>query len=116
GGGSNIWLSDDGEKTPDFAIYEQPDIPDALTHYPMIAWEVGYSETAKKLGQDAARLVAGTFGGIQLVITVNIEDKIVKGIGRQLKAVTINFWEFTESEQLEYWAGKDSNLNCLMHV
>ncbi|KAF8223967.1 hypothetical protein L208DRAFT_1059582, partial [Tricholoma matsutake] len=116
GGGSNVWLSDDGEKTPDFAIYEQPDIPDAWTHYPTIAWEVGYSETAKKLGRDAARLVVGTFGGIQLVIMVNIEDKIVKGIGRQLKAVTVDFWELTESEQLESWAGKDSNLNCLMRV
>ena len=60
--------------------------------------------------------MAGTFGSIQLVIMVNIEDKIVKGIERQLKAITINFWKLTESKQLKSWAGKDSNLNCLMHI
>ena len=51
GGGSNVRLSDEGEKTPDFAIYERPDISDAWAQYPTIAWEVGYSETAKNLAK-----------------------------------------------------------------
>jgi hypothetical protein len=110
GGGDNIALFDGGEKTPDFVIYDQLHTPNDPTHLPTIAWEVGYSESAKKLGRDAARLVAGTGGGIQLAIAVNIEDNKK----RKLKAVTVDFWELTDSEQLKSWTRKNSDLNCLM--
>jgi hypothetical protein len=112
GGGDSITLSDGGQKTPDFVIYDQHHTPNDLTHLPTIAWEVGYSESAKNLGRDAARLVAGTGGGIQLAIAVKIEDDEE----RKLKAVTIDFWELTDSEQLKPSAGKELDVNRLIRA
>lgn len=50
GGVDRITLSDGGQKTPNFVIYDQHHTPNDLTHLPTIAWEVGYSESAKNLG------------------------------------------------------------------
>lgn len=50
GGGDNIALSDSREKTPDFVIYNTCHAPNKQAHLPTIIWEVGYSESVKKLG------------------------------------------------------------------
>jgi hypothetical protein len=46
GGGDDVTLSDGRWKTPDFVIYDH--ISNDPIHLPTIAWEVAYSEPAKK--------------------------------------------------------------------
>ena len=53
-GQANIPLSE-GTKSPDYSLYEVG--TGKAEFIPTVAWEVGYSESEKKLALDAARLL-----------------------------------------------------------
>lgn len=86
---ANVFL-EDGIKSPDVSLYEYHPTKDPLMQlWPMVVWEVAYSEDGKKLTYNLGRFVTCSLGRVWLVIGMNIEHNQATGRQSQgLKQVT----------------------------
>lgn len=70
--GSDIKLLDGSSKVPDTAL-----VTSTTGSYPIVAVEVGFTESLDKLYQDAEVLLRGSKGEIELVIILKVEEDVV---------------------------------------
>ena len=67
--------------------------------YPVIVFKVGHSESRRKLGQDAGRLIGGTDGLVLLVVTIKIDyDDKVSVVPRR---IYVDMWEADDFEVVQ---------------
>lgn len=99
GGSSDIYIYDD-VKSPDYSLYERHGKFSKTTRrYPTIVWEVAYSESRRKLAEDAARLLCLSGGRVLLVVAIDIRASPAPA--RKLESMTWAFWEVTNKVELK---------------
>ena len=94
-GGSMDVDFEDGVKSPYFSLYEDDPMKQPLMQgWPMVVWEVAYSEDEKQSAHDLTRYVACSLSRVQLAIRLNVEHHCtVAGQPWGLKKVMCTLWE-----------------------
>jgi hypothetical protein len=90
---ANVEMMDGSIKSSDYSMYEVSLKLCVMAGWPMVVWEVAYSQDEKKLAEVPGRYVTCSAGIIRLAIGINIKLDPALKLSQNLKRVTYTFWE-----------------------
>jgi len=110
GGSSFIYLSGNSKKSSDEQFFDRASDNTSAGNIPTVVFEVGFSQTQTKLSYDAARILTGSGGLVQLVVNIKIyiEDN-------SLQSVDLDFWEMYETRVEDVDAKRPHGVDVLVN-
>jgi hypothetical protein len=72
-GSADVEMMDGSIKSPNYSMYEVAPKLCVMGGWPMVIWEVAYSQDEKKLTEVLGRYVTCSVGMVRLAIGINIE-------------------------------------------
>jgi hypothetical protein len=110
-GSADVEMMDGSIKSPDYSMYEVSPKLRVTAGWPMVVWEVAYSQDEKKLAEVLGRYVTCSAGMVRLAINIELDPALK--LPRNLKRVTCTFWEVKDIQRFATLEESGSELNYL---